>query len=79
MENEEQSILKDSSIDYVMEKGEKFPSRFTYGFKSEGQDYKFEFVLGDNYETHEHHNDGRKVRSDEKKTVNLIYSILHTK
>ena len=70
-ENEEQSILKDSSIDFETEKKEKFPSRFTFGFKSEGQDYKFEFVLGDNFETHAHAHDGRSYRSVERKTVKI--------
>ena len=74
IENEEKQILSNTEIDFESEKNEKFPSSFTFGYKSQGEDYKFEFVQIDSFDTHTHvHEEGRVVRSSESVTVYLTF------
>lgn len=75
-EDNERSILKDSQINFSTKEGEKFPSSFTFGFKSDEQNLKFEFLLSETFESHVHANDGRSFRSVEKKTEYRQYSDL---
>jgi hypothetical protein len=78
-EDNERSILKDSQINFSTKEGEKFPSSFTFGYKSGEQNLKFEFLLSETFESHAHANDGRSFRSVEKKTVRHFYKFQNLK